>query len=413
MKRFVSIGLFLTAAALAAAADDVFDRVEDSLTWSSADGEARARVSGLFDLEAYALPDPTPGLIDVDGSTLVNPRLSVFLDAQLGQNIYVFAQGRADRGFDPGDGRLRARLDEYAVRWSTPGEAFNLQAGKFATVFGSWAPRHGSWSDPFITAPLPYENLTGAWDSEAPHSSGQLLVWSHVRPGLPDSAANEEKYVRLPIIWGPSYATGAAVAGGVGKFRYAVEVKSAALASRPEVWAQDAGNWDYPTISSRVRYVPDERWEFGVSASSGSFIRSSAEPALFSPWHRGDYREIVFGQDASFAWHHLQLWAEVFEARFEIPTVGTASATAAYIEGKYKFTPEFSAALRVNGEWFGTIPDRGAQVRWGHDVARLDIAPCYRFGPHFQVKLQYSVQRGNPINDAWTEFLGVQSTVRF
>ena len=35
----------------------------------------------------------------------------------------------------------------------------NVQAGKFATVVGNWIERYDSWNNPFITAPLPYENM--------------------------------------------------------------------------------------------------------------------------------------------------------------------------------------------------------------------------------------------------------------
>ena len=60
----------------------------------------------------------------------------------------------------------QVRLDEYALR-VTPWDdgRFNLQVGKFSTVVGNWVQRHHSWENPFITAPLPYENLTAISDT--------------------------------------------------------------------------------------------------------------------------------------------------------------------------------------------------------------------------------------------------------
>src|SRR5262249_58275272 len=102
---------------------------------------------------------------------LFNPRLTLFLDMQIGSQIYFFAQSRLDRGFDPTDFGANIRLDEYAVR-ITPWQdgRFSVQVGKFATVVGNWVPRHLSWENPFINAPVVYENVTAIRDKYAPYS---------------------------------------------------------------------------------------------------------------------------------------------------------------------------------------------------------------------------------------------------
>ena len=153
--RLAFLGL-LTGVTITRATGDYFDRVEDALTWSVLEDRVRARVSGTFDAEEYAVQLPAPGLIQAAGSKLFSPRLTVFLDAQFGRHVYVFAQSRTDRGFDPGRETFRARLDEYAVR-VTPWRdgRLSVQIGRFASVVGSWTARHGSWSEPFITAPHP------------------------------------------------------------------------------------------------------------------------------------------------------------------------------------------------------------------------------------------------------------------
>src|SRR5229473_3325865 len=103
---------------------------------------------------------------------LFNPRLTLFLDAQYGSQVYFFAQARLDRGFDPSDRGAQIRLDEYALRitlWDDGRCA--LQIGKFATVIGNWVPRHLSWENPFVDAPLVYENITPVSDKSAPASA--------------------------------------------------------------------------------------------------------------------------------------------------------------------------------------------------------------------------------------------------
>ena len=398
----------------AGAAEDFFDRVENALSMSAADERVRLHFSGALDLEQYAFQTPAPMLLRTSGDTLFTPRLTMFLDGQLGRHVYLFAQARADRGFDPGQDAFRPRLDEYALRY-TPwlDGRVSVQVGKFATVVGNWAVRHSSWINPFITAPLPYEHLTGIWDNEAVRSSTTLLQWAHVRPGLPAAIAATEKRLRVPLLWGPSYTLGASVSGEWRRFQYAFEVKHAPLSSRPRTWSHWHDMHEHPTVSSRLGYRPSPMWDFGVSASAGTYLRPIAARTVAPGQGLGDYRQLMLGQDVSFAWRHLQVWTEIYVARFEIPTVADAEAVAYYVEAKYKFTPRFAGALRWNEQIFGTVPERTGRAAWGHDVWRVDLAPSYRFTPHMQLKLQYSLQHGDSGPRDFTRTLAAQWTLRF
>ena len=396
-------------------AEDFLDRLDEALTASAQNAAVRARLSGTLDLEGYSFSQPAPGLIVSQGTSLFNPRLTLFVDAQLGGKIYFFVQSRVDRGFDPSNDGLECRLDEYALRFTpwTDGR-FNLQVGKFATVVGTWVQRHGSWENPFITAPLPYENLTGMWDVFAVRSAATLLRWAHVRPLSFTGEQFADAHFRLPIVWGPSYASGAAISGEFGNFNYAAEMKNGSLSSRPEYWDVGEVHWAHPTFSGRVGFRPDERWSFGLSASAGSYLLPEAGPGLAPGHDADDYREVVLAQDVSYAWHHWQVWAEAYEARFEIPTVGTVETTAYYIETKYKFTPQFFGALRWNQQLFGTVTDiAGEHVRWGYDTWRVDVAPSFRFTPHTQLKVQYSVQPEHLGTNHYNHEFAGQLTVRF
>ncbi|HEX7576944.1 MAG TPA: hypothetical protein VF430_02785, partial [Verrucomicrobiae bacterium] len=380
MKKLQVICCWLVAlTAVRLHAEDFLDRVDELLTFTAYHDQIRSRVSGLMDLEGYAFTQPAPGLINTDDNKLFNSRLTLFLDAQLGPHVYVFAQGRVDRGFDPSDSSAQARADEYALR-ITPWDdgRFNIQAGKFATVVGNWVERHHSWENPFVTAPLPYENITAIDDSVAPSSAKDFVG------GLTDP-----KYEYNPVIWGPSYATGASVFGRLGKFDYAAEMKNASLSSRPESWDATQVGFEYPTFSGRLGFRPNEMWNLGVSASDGPYYRSEAIPTLPPGRRLGDYRELVLGQDFSFAWHHFQLWAECYEVRIDVPRVGNADTLAFYLEAKYKFTPQLFGAVRWNQQLFGSVPDgQGGDAPWGHDIWRIDTALGYRFTAHLQGKLQ-------------------------
>jgi len=407
--RWPAVILSLVLTFGGAARADIFQKIHDALSLSDPDRRFHLQLSGLIDLETYLIDRPAPALIFADREFLLNPRFTLFLDAQFGSKIYVFAQTRVDRGFDPTDGGAEVRLDEYFLRYS-PARSVNFQIGQFATVVGNWVSRHDSWQNPFINAPLPYENLTGIWDSTAPEDADTLLYWGHV--GEYDNGNYSDKYLRNPIIWGPSYASGVAVSGSVGRFDYAAEMKNAALASRPESWSVTQVGFEHPTLNGRAGFRPNEMWNLGFSASAGPYLLSEAAPSLPAGRGLGDYRQLVLAQDLSFAWHHLQLWAEVYEARFEVPRIGNADTLAYYLEAKYKITPQLFGALRWNQELFGTIRDEDQREKWGNDIWRIDAALGYRFTNCLQGKVQYSISQQDSAQEG-EHLLAVQLTAKY
>ena len=298
MKVLRGLAFFLACTAYATEPDDFLDQLDTALTIAAFHDNLRLRLSGTIDLEAYHLQQPAPGLIDSRIDNLFNPRLTLFLDAQMGSHIYFFAQSRLDRGFDPTDHGAQVRLDEYALR-ITPWEdgRFTLQVGKFATVVGNFIPRHLSWDNPFINAPLVYENITAISDKAAPASPQDFV----------GSFEADAKYEFNPVIWGPSYATGISVSGRLSRFDYAAEMKNSALSSRPESWNATETDFDHPSFNARLGFRPNQIWNFGFSASDGAYFRPEAEPTLPRGRGIGDFRELVLGQDAGFAWHHLQV----------------------------------------------------------------------------------------------------------
>jgi hypothetical protein len=398
------ISICLTAAwGIATWAEDPLDRVTEALTFSAFDHKLGSRISGIADFESYAFDRPAAGLIDSEGSVLFNPRLSLFLDAQAGDHVYMFAQGRIDRGFDPGDHAAEARLDEYAIRF-TPwlDGRLNVQAGKFATVIGNWVARHLSWDNPFITAPVPYERLTAIFDTEAPSSVAEFVAIDE-----------DELYEYNPILWGPVYGTGASVAGKIARLEYAAEIKNAGPSSRPASWTLEDVQFEHPTLAGRIGFSPDLRWNLGASASVGPYYRPEAAASLPAGRSIGDFRQILIGEDFRFEWHRFQIWAEVFESRFEVPNVGDADALSYYLEGKYKFTPQFFGALRWNQQFFARVPDQSSShVRWGEDLWRVDSALGYRFSAHLQLKLQYSLQQSLHTGE-FSDIIATQFTLRF
>lgn len=399
--------LLLAAAPFAAAQEALLQRLDDALSYQSPGGFLRADLSGLVDLEGYFVDERPPGLV-FGNQDLFSPRLSLFLDAHLGAQFYSLVQFRADRGFDPGAARDGdGRFDEYLLRWTPWADGrVNVQAGKFATVFGKWVERHDSWHNPFITAPLAYENVTTITDQAAPASRAGFLG----RRNLAD-----QKATWLPVVWGPAYTSGASVFGKVEQFDYAVEFKNAAISSRPTAWDAADQGWRNPTVSGRLSHTPNAAWNYGLSASHGAYLLPAAEASLVVTGRgRSSYRQTTLGTDLSWAHHGWQVWGEAMVARFQVPNVGNADTFTYFIEGKYKLTPNLFAALRWNQQLFGTVPDTaGGSQHWDRNIFRVDTALGYRFTRHLQGKVQYSIAHENGPGQQGEQLLAAQLTVKF
>jgi hypothetical protein len=372
-----------------------------------ADSPVQVSLSGEVDLETFLSEQPPPGLLFSDDEVFFNPRLTLFADLHFGSHLAGFVQARLDRGFDPGsreDGDIR--LDEYSLTW-TPLDSpvINVRAGKFATVFGNWVPRHLAWDNPFITAPVPYENVMGIADHNGPLSKGAFLT----RKTIPD-----KKREWLPLIWGPEYAHGASVFGRIEQFDYAFEIKSASLSSRPYAWDARHVDWDAPSVTGRVGYRPNASLNFGTSYSSGAYMLADPNGTLPRGTDRGDFRQDTLGFDASYAHQHFELWGELMLSRFEVPRVGDADTLAYYLEAKYKVTESLFVALRWNQQFFDDVADgSGGSAEWDRDLFRADLAVGYRFNRWLQTKLQYSYGQEHGPNANGDNLLAAQVTWRF
>ena len=376
-----SLALLLTICARA----QLLDKLDDNLFFRSSNGFFRTDLSVVTDLETYTMDGPAPGLIFDDDRFLFHPRLSLFLDSHLGKHFYSSVQARFDRGIDPGlapDGE--ARVDEYLVRWTPLAEpTINLQVGKFATVVGNWVPRHDTWNNPFITGPLPYDHFTTVSD---------FGIADSLRTFVARRDRQDQKGTWLPIVWGASYASGGAIFGRVERFDYAFEMKNASISSRPFIWEATDRGWEDPTFSMRLGYRPNATWNVGASASSGAYLKEEAAENPFFPAgdSAGDYRQITVASDISYAWRGLQIWGEAFASRFEIPNVGDLETISWYVETKYKLTPHFFVAGRINHQFFDRVIVDGRGERWDRETWRADVALGYRFNRHWQAKAQFS-----------------------
>jgi hypothetical protein len=345
-------------------------------------------------------------LLYAEGPGAFNPRLTLLSDTRIGTHVYAFVQARIDRGFDPLAGGDSARLDEYLLRYTpfTDGR-LNVQVGKFATVVGGWVPRHLSWDNPFIGAPLPYENVTTITDHAGPATRSAFLA----RRAVPD-----KKHDWVPVVWGPAYSAGVSLFGSRKQLDYALEVKHRALSARPSAWSPARAGWNHPTVGLRVGYRPGAPWNLGVSYSRGAYLLADVADTLPTGRPLGSYRQTTFGSDVSYARRHWQVWGEFIASRFDVPNVGNAGSWAYYVEAKYKATSQLFAAWRWGQQFFGSVADRvGGDQPWDGGIWRAETSLGYRFTRHLQTKLQYGYGREDRQRPQGRHLVAGQLTVKF
>lgn len=376
----------------------------------------RWEISGRLAVAARAESAAVANLVYVEPSREVSvaPVARIFLDANVGPT-YVFAQWRADRGFDAKDRRMQAGLEEWMVRapFAEGGRGY-VQGGRFATVFGSWARRHAAWDYPFVSAPLAQEQVVGLWDSKGLPAAAKLEEWSHVKPlGAAEVVAADE-INRIPIMWGPVYATGAAMGWNGHAWELAVEAKEAGLSSRPQFWGHETqAIWREPAIAARAAWRPSATWQTGISWAQGVYLRPQPESVVAGA-RREDYRQETLGMDVTFAWRAWQVWGELMRAEFTLPTLGEARVWSGTIEGKWRASPRWAWAARVGAQEYARVrlPD-GSGVRWGRDTLRVEAGPVVRLGAHAQMKLQFSATHETPAQRAWSPGAAMEWACRF
>ena len=412
MNRRLSILFFALLLSLAcksnlSAQGDPLAWIDDRLFYESPDGRIAADFSGHVDLEGYAWNGQPQGLL-FERDDFFNPRLSLFADVELGESIYIFTQARYDRGFDPGAQVNDFRFDEYFIRFTPPEhQRLSLQFGKSATIFGNWVERHFTWQNPFITAPLPYENVT--------------IITDHLGPGGPAAFLGrlnvaDNKPAWVPIIWGPAYTSGGTVFYSLDRLHFAASVKNNSISSRPKFWDAVNQGWGHPTYTTHLGFTPNAAWDVGSSFSYGPYLVSGAElfPTFPAGYDRGSFNQITLGTDVRYSWRHFELWSELILSRFQVPNVGNADTLSWYVETRYKFTPKLFAGLRWNQQLFDSVPDGlGGHRHWDRNLHRLDTSLGYRFTRNITAKVQHSLNlESNNSGQAENLFAG-QLTLKF
>lgn len=374
----LALALAVAAGTVGAGAVDAqeFPTLRDlGLEYLSRDGRLQVAISGQLDVEALRVAAPGFGLVVGDGA-FVAPRLRLFTDIFAGDHVYGLVELRGDRGDAPVAGEWDARLEQAFLRVGTASGSLSIQAGRFASPFGSYALRHLTPQDPFIRPPLIYDARTVMCAGIAPGSLQGFLTWRD-RP-------EEFRHLGAPPIWGVPYQWGVMAAGGRGRLSWRAAAMNSAPSSEPGAWGWDAERIRHPSLVAALGVALTPALSVGASWNRGPWMRELASGAYPAGRDQWDYMQTITAVDATWARDGVVVRAEAMRDRWEVPNTGSAPvewggslevqvdvAAGVYVAGRAGF-------LDFRPVSHGGEGSAGPSLAWDHDVRRYEGSVGYR-----------------------------------
>lgn len=252
----------------------------------------------------------------------------------------------------------------------------DIQAGRIPPVFGAFARRSYATDNPLIGYPLAYQYLTSLRPDAIPASADDLLVmrargWQASYPVGSSSPAPGS-----PLVSAYRWDTGVEAHLDTQHLEAAGAVTAGTL-SRPRVRDDNGGR----QFSGRIAWKPVVGLVLGASAARGEWLNGTLKEGL-APYASGDYPQTAFGFDAEYSRDYWIIRSELIVSRWTLPPLAEPAitaplrATSGFIESRYRFTPRFFAAARVDGLSFSRVTGRrlfnGVPTPWDAPVRRIE-----------------------------------------
>lgn len=379
----VLLALAAPAPSAAQATESGLPTLEDlGLWWASPDGRYQAGFSGRLDLEGY-LPDESPTGLLTDVDPFAAARMRLFLDAFVGERLYGSLELRVDHGETPRSGALAARVEQLFVRARPTAAPVELQLGRFASPFGSYAARHHTPADVFIRPPLAYDARTIICPTIAPGSAAGFLTWRD-RP-------EEFRGKGAPIVWNVPYQWGAMALVGEGRFDARVAWMNSVVSSAPDWWALDLDGFGHGALVVGAGWLASPELRLGASWTRGPYFGPLASGTLPAGSDRWDFDQEVWGAEASFSRGPVVVRGELFHDSWEVPNVADeATDLSWYVEAQSDLMAGLWVAGRVGATHFGEIENpAGQSAQWDYDVWRTQLSAGYRVVRNAEIKIEW------------------------
>jgi len=251
--------------------------------------------------------------------------------------------------------------------------AFDLQVGRIPPVFGAFARRSYGNDNPLIGYPLAYQYLTSIRPDAIPKNADDLLFmrargWRATYP-----VGSLEPGPGVPLISAYRWDTGVEAHATVRMFDLSGAVTVGTL-SYPLV----TDNNDGRQFSGRVSATPLVGLVLGVSGARGAFL----EGALAREYGSGRFPQDAVGADAEYSRGYWMVRGEAIWNHVHLPVIAApyitdpVSARSGFVETRYRFTPRWFAAARLDSLRFSDVTGvrffNGQPTPWDAPVTRVE-----------------------------------------
>jgi hypothetical protein len=269
---------------------------------------------------------------------------------------------------------LYARVRPWTAR------AFDLQVGRIPPVFGAYSRHVYGTDNRLIGQPLAYQYLTSLRPDAIPASADDLLFmrgrgWLASYP-----VGSATPAPGVPIISAYQWDVGIEASVDTPHIEAAAALTSGTL-SNPRVDDDNDGR----QISARVGWKPIVGLVIGGSYAHGEWLNGGLRDGLSSVITpaREHFPQEAWGLDLEYSRDYWLVRGELIRSRWRLPALSAPlidhplDATAGFVESRYRLTPRWFAAARLDGLTFSRITGQrffnGTPKTWDAPVGRVEL----------------------------------------
>ncbi len=370
---------------------------------------AQVTLGGIADIEVKkGQRDSNPFTNEVQNAnaTFLISRLQLFVDADIGENIFFTSKIEANLHRTTSLNSFRVSLASVTFA-NLIGNHFNLEAGKILTPFGLYPKLQLSPDNFVIGTPLAYF---------------YYVKVSKVRGYFPSDR-------EISIIYPGAYYLGVNLFGTFfhGDVRY-----DAAIVNEPLSNGGNDINFNKEfAFMGRIAVRPFMWLTVGGSYSRGAFMDQHPINASLVE-NLEAYKQTTYGADFDLNYLYYELRGEYIYNKWRAPYIVNTSPTtyalqaldlslqnySFYVEGKINFP--FIVGLYLAGRFeqirFGEIvdPDNPSRiVRWDKNIQRVEAGVGYKLGRGIKLKVTYQINTTDVFPEPQDNVFAAQLSVKF
>jgi hypothetical protein len=324
---------------------------------------------------------------DYDHSALRTLRIDVTGAVTAGRHLTLLGEMRSENVGGVVPYALYVRFRPWADR------NIDINAGRVPPTFGAFARRTYASDNPLIGYPLAYQYLTSLRPDAIPANADELLSKQSLGWRLRYTVGDTAFDRGVPLVSAFRWDTGVqAHAGALNGVISATASMTTGTLSNP-LFSDDNNGRQF---AGRIQLRPVTGLIVGTSAAHGPFITDALARSVAVD-DAGKYTQSAWGADAEYSRAHYLVRFETILSAWQLPLVHQPAldlplrAVSASLEGRYKITPAFYAAARLDHLGFSDVVGTQVTAPWDAPVTRVEVGGGYSILRNLQAKA--SVQR--------------------